>query len=392
MRDLDVSGFLRYIQIPQLDPWRLFGEASMQQAGLFLDIAARSTRTLPVVGEQKDIRYYGTTARSVLNGPESTGMDFWSINPYIGCAFGCTYCYARYAHRYVVERSIASEVVDDTLRGDVEELEPWLAFERRIFVKRNAPEVLRRTLMHGGERVRAVLSGAETVVIGTATDPFQPAERVFRVTRGLLEVLAEHSGLRVVVITKSPLITRDVDLLARIAARSSFTVHLSLITLDRELARRLEPRAPTPESRLRALARLSAAGIDVGINVMPVLPGITDQPADLVALVRRVRDAGASHVHAGSLRLQSSARLRYLPFVKAEFPHLAKRYQATYAEADHVGDRYQDGLQRFFEKTCREEGITYGTPERSVDRHADPWRQADDGIARAAAGQLELGV
>src|SRR5262249_19067528 len=158
-------------------------------------------------------------------------------------------------------------------------------------------DILRRTLRHGSERHLALLKN-ETIVIGTATDPFQPAERRFRVTRGILEVLAEHPGLSVGIITKSPLITRDIDLLKRINRHSSLSIHLSLISTDRDLARRIEPRAPTPESRLRALARLSEAGLEVGINVMPVLPAITDGRDQLEHLVKSVAERGAAYVNA----------------------------------------------------------------------------------------------
>src|SRR5690348_15741160 len=170
----------------------------------------------PLLGEQKDIRYFGTDPRSLLNSPATTGMSFWSINPYVGCAFGCAYCYARYAHRYVAERLAASDSSSGEAHDELSELPPWLAFERRIFVKREAGAVLRRELRRPA-RYHAL--HRETVVIGTATDPYQPAERRFRITRGVLETLAEQQGLSVTIITKSPLVTRDVDLLLRIAAR-----------------------------------------------------------------------------------------------------------------------------------------------------------------------------
>ncbi len=232
------------------------------QVPLFDEGTGETSRRLPVIGEQKDISYYGTAARAIINGPETTGMDFWSINPYVGCAFGCAYCYARYAHRYTLERAAAADETDERLRRDLEGMPPWLAFERRIFVKQNAPDAVRRVLRRTGRRYDALRK--DGVVIGTATDPYQPAERRYRVTRGVLEAIAEHPGIPVSIITKSPLVTRDVDVLARIAARADVTVHVSLITLDRDLARRIEPRAPTPESRLRAVARLREAGIDVG--------------------------------------------------------------------------------------------------------------------------------
>src|SRR6187551_3298516 len=110
----------------------------MRHPPLFPESVEQSLRQLPVIGEQRDITYYGTRARSILNGPATTGMSFWSINPYVGCAFGCAYCYARYAHRYVAERLAASDATADGAHDELAELPPWLAFERRIFVKREA--------------------------------------------------------------------------------------------------------------------------------------------------------------------------------------------------------------------------------------------------------------
>jgi DNA repair photolyase len=352
------------------------------QAGLFGEAFEREARLLPVVGVQKDIKYYGSPARSILNDPETTGMGYWSINPYVGCAFGCAYCYARYAHRYVMERAASDDRMGAALGEAFAELPPWLAFERNIFVKHNAPEILSRTLRHGSDKHLALLDG-EAIVIGTATDPYQPAERRFRVTRRILEVLAEHPGLTVCVISKSPLITRDIDVLSRIARSSDLSVHISLITLNRELARRLEPRAPTPEARLRALARLREAGIDTGINCMPVLPGITDNASDLDALVKRVAEAGATYVGACALRLQSAARKRYLPFIEKEFPHLAERYSNTYAHGYQAGERYRAGLSAFFRKLCAK----YGLPASSRVEDDEGDRSDDEAVP---SDQLEL--
>ncbi len=332
---------------------------------LFPESVQRSLRELPVIGEQSDITYYDAHARSVLNGPETTGMGFWSINPYTGCAFGCAYCYARYAHRYVMERAATAERLAGAAEREAGSIPPWLAFERHIFVKRNAASALARALRQGSEKHLALVRG-ETIVIGTATDPYQPAERRYRVTREILELLATHPGLRITIITKSPLVTRDAALLARISQHSSLSVHVSLITLDRALARRIEPRAPTPDARLRAIARLAEAGVNVGVNCMPVLPGITDDPRALEALVKRVAEAGALRLGACSLRLQHEARKRYLPFIAQEFPHLAARYRDAYARNSSLGERYRSGLAAFMERACKKYGIgwrTYGYDE-----------------------------
>jgi DNA repair photolyase len=338
--------------------------------------AAATSRALPVLGApldaQGDITYREIAARAVLNPPSATGIGCWSLNPYVGCAFGCAYCYARYAHRYVMERH--ADEVDES-----DALPPWLAFERRVLVKRDAPALVRHALASGAARYRPLLGGGEAVVLGTATDPYQPAERRFRVTRGVLEALAAHPGLRLVVITKSPLVARDVDVLRRIAAHAALSVHVSLVTLDRALARRVEPRAPTPAARLRAIAALAAGGIDVGVNVMPVLPGITDGPRALAALVAAIAAAGARHVGAGALRLQPAARARYLPWIAAEFPALAAAYRAAYARGPHAGPRYREGLHALMARLCARHGLVLRTYDerRRAARRGEPREQTE---------------
>jgi DNA repair photolyase len=327
----------------------------------------RQARALPVLDVQADIRYHAAAARSVLNAPAATGMDFWSLNPYVGCAFGCAYCYARDAHRWAVERAAGSGARGTASGaglpfGDAEALPPWLAFERRVLVKRDAAALLRLALRPGRVAHRAIVEAGEPLAIGTATDPYQPAERRFRVTRAVLAVLAGFEGLRVGLITKSALVTRDADLLAAIARRSRLSVHVSLITTDRDLARRIEPRAPTPAARLSAVRRLRLAGVDVGVNCMPVLPGITDAPAALRALVAAVADAGATHLNACALRLRAAARRRYLPWLAEAFPELAGRYRVAYAAGHQPGARYREGLRRTMRRLCAERGLPYGAP------------------------------
>lgn len=352
----------------------------MDQLALFQPPVARG---LPLLDVQKDIRYYAAASRSVLNSPAATGMDFWSINPYVGCAFGCAYCYARYAHRYTLERlGESSPGGQPDVEQDEAPLPPWLAFERRILVKREAASVLRRQLASASHLDDLQRQG---VVIGTATDPYQPAERRFRLTRSVLEVLAAQARLHVTIITKSPLVTRDVDLLMRIAERSELSVHISLITVDRDLARRLEPRAPTPEARLRAIARLRAHGIEVGVNAMPVLPGITDAPEMIESLVRAVAATGASYLGACALRLRRTARDRYLPFIESEFPELAARYRRAYSRSHQVGERYRDGLRQRFASVCAKHGVAFSRYYRSEEDDPEETETTNDG-----AMQLQL--
>ena len=363
-----------------------------QQTGLFAEPPAG--RALPTLDVQADVRYHAAAARSVLNGPAATGMGFWSVNPYVGCAFGCAYCYARDAHRWTAQRAAEAGGDASDAFGDAEPLPPWLAFERRILVKRDAALLLRRALRPGGAAHRAVVGRGEPIALGTATDPYQPAERRFGVTRAILEVLAEHEGLQVGLITKSALVTRDAALLARIAERSRLSVHVSLISTDRDLARRIEPRAPTPEARLRAVRRLREAGVDVAVNCMPVLPGITDRTEQLRALVAAVADAGATALHACALRLRAGSRRRYLPWLAAEFPALAERYRLAYAGGHQPGDAYRDALRARIAALCAERGLPFGawrTAEERVERRMANWR-APRPDPDTAPAQLDLGL
>lgn len=274
---------------------------------------------------------------SVLNSPASTGMGFWSLNPYVGCEFGCTYCYARDTHRYVIERH----------GGQADQMD----FERRILVKPEVADALARTLDP------RKLTGVP-LMIGTATDPYQPAERRFRLTRGVLETLLHWRGLTIGLITKSPLVTRDLDLLRRLAERHDLSVNLSLATLDARLARRLELRSPVPSARLRALARLTRAGINAGLMIAPVIPRVTDGRAALDALFRAAREAGASFVVGSALRLGPAARRRFLPHLAREFPELAEQYARHYAGRQLADRAYREALSRRLRALRRKYGFT----------------------------------
>jgi DNA repair photolyase len=333
-----------------------------EQVAPQLDLLRRPTAqgapappSLPVLDE----RARGTTfirlpVRSVLNNPASTKMGFWSINPYVGCEFGCTYCYARDTHRWAVERAVGRTggraVANEMPAENADEasglppyrpsaLPPEEAFEKEILVKSEVAEVLARTL-------KPAQVAGHTLVIGTATDPYQPAERQFRLTRRILEVLRSYHGLSIGIITKSPLITRDLDLLQALSQRHEVSINISLATADRRLARRLELRSPIPEARLRALRRLTEGGVYAGLLVAPIIPGVTDDWAGLARLIEAAKEAGARYVVGSALRLGPAARHRFLPLLEQEFPELAERYRRHYAGKDHVSQGYQDALSR----------------------------------------------
>jgi DNA repair photolyase len=262
-----------------------------------------------------------------VNHCDSGRVPFnWTINPYRGCEFGCQYCYARYTHEYM------------ELDG--------ADFEKKIYAKKDAGELVSRDLMN------PKLQG-EHIAIGTATDPYQPAEREFGATRAILERMAEREGLSLSITTKSNQVLRDIDLLQKISERSSITINMSITTLRTRLARLLEPRAPRPDLRLEAVNKLREAGIAAGVFAMPVLPGITDREADLDALARAARDAGALWFAANVLFLMPSSQKQFLPFLAAKFPRLVRQYEEWYvrrggspqAYRKEISDRVH-GLQR----------------------------------------------
>ena len=309
-------------------------QGPQRQLGLGLEPPPRS---LPVLEEKsRGTRFRALEVRRVLNSPATTNMGFWSLNPYVGCEFGCSYCYARKTHEWTMERAgppdrQAAQPPDRQTASE--------AFEHEILVKHGAPDVLLRTLQP------EKLAGAE-LVIGTATDPYQPAERRFLLTRRLLEALLRHRGLAIGLITKSPLIARDLDLLTRLAGQHELTVNISIASLDAALLRRIEARSPAPHTRIRALARLTRGGIHAGLLIAPILPGITDGWTALAALMEAGRGAGARFAIGYPLRLGPAARHGFLPVLEREFPELLPRYRERYGTRDHAGRDYEAALAR----------------------------------------------
>jgi DNA repair photolyase len=218
------------------------------------------------------------------------------------------------------------------------EMRDGMEFEQKIYVKQHAADLLRHEL----RRVKP----DESIALGTATDPYQPAERRYEVTRGILEEFARHRRFELGIVTKSNLIVRDLDLLKEVATTNRLSVHVTVTTLDVNLARILEPRAPRPDLRLDAVRTLAEAGLRVGISCSPVVPGITDSPGDLEALIRAAADSGADYVFANPLFLKPCSAAIFLPFLEQSFPHLVDNYRQRYQDRAFLPPAYGKRLSQ----------------------------------------------
>jgi DNA repair photolyase len=276
---------------------------------------ARLAASSPLADAKRGTEYFLLPVRSILNDCNSDKVPFrFTVNPYRGCEFGCHYCYARYTHEFM-------EVPGDE-------------FESKIYVKQNAGPLADRDL--SAEPV-----WGEHIAIGTATDPYQPAEREFGATRAILEKMAAREGLSVSITTKSNQVVRDIDLLKRINERSSLTVNLSITTVRSRLARTLEPRAPRPDLRFGAVRELRDAGIAAGVLAMPIVPGITDRAEDLDALAKAARDSGAQWFAGNVLYLRSASLKHFVDFIGGQFPKLARQYEDWYVRHGNAPDSYR---------------------------------------------------
>ncbi len=249
-----------------------------------------------------DVEYIEIECKSALNSVKGMGFE-WSLNPYVGCEHRCAFCYVR-AYELRADRPF-----DDR-------------YGRAIRVKVNVAGVLRHEL---GRRTWR----KETVVIGAATDPYQPAEGRYRLTRQCLQTLRDFSnptGL----ITRGPMIVRDIDVLKELARRAELTVTFSVPTVDFEVWRRTEPGTAQPAQRLRALERLVAAGIRAGVAIAPILPGLSDRPDRLEAVVKAARSSGATHLWAGMLHLRDGTREHFMNVLGRHWPELVPEYEDAY--------------------------------------------------------------
>ena len=348
----------------------------MRLTGTASPIVDRPLARLPVLDERRrGTAFVELPVRTIVNSPESTGMGFWSINPYVGCEFGCTYCYARFAHRYVVERAWADDRITAQEFADLGSPAGLEPFEHRIFIKSHNTVLAALDRDLALVRHRTIRDGLQSLVVGTATDPYQPAERQYQITRAILGRLCSEQGLRIGVITKSPLVVRDIDLLRRLAERHLVSVYVSLISTDPAVIDRFEARSPLPHARLRALGRLAAAGLRAGLIVAPILPGITDSSEQIRALMRAGKMAGARFVFPSTLRLYPAIRSRFLPVVERHASHLAVRYRAAYRRSAEVPAAYEGALQRRFDRIASEYGIPRTDGEREQRRAAAPESQ-----------------
>src|SRR6202142_643175 len=302
--------------------------------------------------EGHNIEYFSLATRSLLSRVVSgRNLPFtWAINPYRGCEFACKYCYARYTHEFM-------------------ELREGVDFERKIFVKQRAAALLHSEL-------KKVKRG-EQIAMGTATDPYQPAERRFELPRAILEELARHSGLEIGIVTKSNLVTRDAAILRRVGEHNRIFVNVTVTTVDTELARKLEPRAPRPDLRLETVRQLNLAGVDAGVICAPVLPEITDRPRDLDALVKAASEGGAKYIFANPLFLKPCSAAVFMPFLVQNFPALVDNYKKRYESRAFLPQGYGRRLSQLMAALRRKYGIG--------NKHA-----MSSSRAHLAAAQMEL--
>lgn len=278
---------------------------------LFEDLAAAEDRTHPLsprlfqaTGARvtPQVEWVEITVKSVLNRVK--GMSFkWSINPYRGCSHGCKFCYARLTHWYL----------------DQDGVNNWSS---RIFAKVNAPEVLRQELARPSWQ-------REEVHIGTATDPYQPAEGAYRLTRQILEALRDFRTPANIV-TRSTMVVRDRDVLQQLTDGPGAVVCFSIATMDPAVAREIEPDVPPPQRRLDALHDLAQAGIPTGVLLAPVLPGITDRPDQLAAVVEAAKEYGASSLWSNALHLGDVTRQAFFEYLEHRRPELVPEYTQLY--------------------------------------------------------------
>jgi DNA repair photolyase len=274
--------------------------------------------------EAVDTRFYEVKAKSILNRvPEASQVPFrWTVNPYRGCTHACVYCFARPTHEFL-------------------EFDAGRDFEREIVVKVNAPERLRAELARKGWQ-------GEHVALGTNTDPYQWVEKRYELMRGIWEALRDARN-PCSVLTKSPLLLRDLDLMLELNAVTDFSAALSIPTLEQKAWRATEPRSPSPTARLEAVAELSKAGIKTGVLVAPLMPGINDSPKQVREVVRLATEAGASYITGIALHLRRGVREVFMEWLADQRPELVPQYEAAYRRGAYMPVAERRKLTRLIE-------------------------------------------
>jgi DNA repair photolyase len=292
------------------------------------------------------VDYREEPCKSALNRVRGMAFD-WSLNPYMGCVHRCTFCYVRAFER-------RAERPSDERYGT------------SIRVKVNVVSVLRRELARRSW-------AAETVAIGAATDPYQPAEGHYRLTRGCLEALAEAKN-PLNIITRGPMIVRDVDVLVEAARRAKVSVTFSIPTLDEEVWRKTEPSTAHPRQRLRALKTLVDAGIRASVGMAPVLPGISDRPEQLAEVVKAAREAGACGIWTNLLFLKPGTREHFLGQLARDWPQELERYERLYRRRAYLGSETSKPLRQAVSALAREHGVR---DRRAVRLSPEPSLEAE---------------
>lgn len=313
----------------------------MQQVVRLVGIA-RLAAEGRVISEKRRVEYRTLPTRKWLNRCHSERVPFqWSINPYRGCEYGCKYCYARFTHEFLERRDAA-------------------AFETEIYAKDWDPVSFR-------EELKSVRPG-QMIGIGTATDPYQPAERKFRLTRQVLEEMTTLRGVSIFITTKSNLVRRDADLLKRLSEFNEVGVTLTVTTTSRELARLIEPYAPHPDLRIQAVADLTASGIYVGVIANPVLPLLTDSEQNLQGVAEAAKAAGAAQFGASVLFLQPAAQRVFFPFLAEKFPEYLRRYETSFRADPYLRGAYPERIRQLVDSIRQRVGIA----ARGLDRLLPP--------------------
>ncbi len=299
--------------------------------------------------EALETRFYEVRAKSVLNRvPEQSRMPFrWSINPYRGCSHGCEFCFARPTHTYLG-------------------FDAGRDFVKEIVVKVNAPEVLRTELAKRSWK-------REHVALGTNTDPYQWVEGRYRLMEGIWEALRDAAN-PCSVLTKSPLLLRDLELMLQIAERARFSACLSIPTLDEKAWRATEPHTPNPWARLEAVAELNRAGIPTGVLVAPLMPGINDSPRRVEELLDRVTEAGATGVSGIALHLRGEVRDVFMGWLRAQRPDLVPRYEKLYRRGAYAPREERARLAKMVRRPGMGSGfrLRSSAPESDVDGQEGP--------------------